>query len=264
MPQKLKTITVLGLRVLRLCLLCCLTSWLWPWQTQAVEFTARGQWIVGFGLGDGNLLRESKHHNLTAQDDRFAANQRFRLQLDACASELLSGTIFLEIGDQTWGKNSDDAGKDRGGALGADGSEAIKIKNAYLEWFVPHTELSLRMGLQALSLPQAAGGSAVLDSDVAAVSAHLPLNEQVGVSLAWLRLLNDNYAGWTNGHDPKRHDTHFRDNLDLFAVSLPITFDGLSLTPWVMYGFLGENALSGLQEDHFKREYGSREEEQAP
>lgn len=51
-----------------------------------------------------------------------------RLQLDAVASEALSGTVFFEIGAQTWGKDSKN-----GGALGADGNDVVKLKNAYID-----------------------------------------------------------------------------------------------------------------------------------
>ena len=47
-------------------------------------------------------------------DDALSAMQLVRLQLDAMASESLSGTVYFEIGDTMWGQASS------GGALGAD------------------------------------------------------------------------------------------------------------------------------------------------
>lgn len=69
---------------------------------KAIDFKASGEWLVGFGLGDGSLIKDVdnkkyRHH------DTFNAGQRVRLQLDAVASESLSGTVFFEIGDQMWG-----------------------------------------------------------------------------------------------------------------------------------------------------------------
>ncbi len=65
---------------------------------RAIDFKASGEWLVGFGLGDGSLIKDvndqKRHH-----DDTFNAGQRIRLQLDAVASETLSGTVFFEIGD---------------------------------------------------------------------------------------------------------------------------------------------------------------------
>ena len=41
---------------------------------------------------------------------------------------------------------------------------------------------------------------------------------------------------------------NYLDNLDLFMLSVPLTFDGLNVTPWAMYGIRGKNALRGLED----------------
>ena len=134
----------------------------------AIDFKAKGQWLMGFSAGDGSLVSHTKankagNHNKAADtDDIFGASQRVRLQLDAVASEALSGTVFFEIGDTHWGKNSN------GGALGAD-QKIVELKNAYIDWMVPNTDLKFRMGIQGIQLPNVAGGSAVFDDDVAGV-----------------------------------------------------------------------------------------------
>lgn len=206
---------------------------------QAIEFKASGQWLMGFNAADGNLVnkmrgadgRKTKADNA----DIFSAGQRIRLQLDAIASESLSGTVFFEIGDTTWGK------AEEGGALGADG-KIIEVKRAYIDWAVPNTELKVRMGLQGLALPNAAGGSAVLDDDVAAVVASYQFNENVGLTLSWARPYNDNYEG-TDRH-PNDKDNYL-DNMDLISLAVPLKFDGIEATPWVMYGTLGQNVFRG-------------------
>ena len=85
---------------------------------KAIDFKVAGEWLVGFGVGDSNLTKHTRDaqggpKTKSNSNDDFAAGQRVRLQLDAVASEALSGTVFFEIGDQTWGK------ADEGGALGA-------------------------------------------------------------------------------------------------------------------------------------------------
>ena len=201
---------------------------------KAIDFKASGEWLVGFGLGDGSLIKDvdnkKRHH-----DDTFNAGQRVRLQLDAVASESLSGTVFFEIGDQMWGN------AESGGALGADGKE-VKVKNAYIDWMVPNTDLKLRMGLQAVAMPNVAGGSAIMDGDAAAVVASYQFNDNVGLTALWMRPLNDNYTGanaegelYGNGYE------NYLDNMDLFALMLPLKFDGVELTPWAMYGMQGKN-----------------------
>ena len=188
----------------------------------AIDFKAKGQWLMGFSAGDGSLVSHTKankagNHNKAADtDDIFGASQRVRLQLDAVASEALSGTVFFEIGDTHWGKNSN------GGALGAD-QKIVELKNAYIDWMVPNTDLKFRMGIQGIQLPNVAGGSAVFDDDVAGVVASYQFNENVGLTTFWARPYNDNYTGTDR--------VNYHDNMDLFALMVPLTFDGVKVTP---------------------------------
>ena len=201
---------------------------------KAIDFKASGEWLVGFGLGDGSLIKDVDNKKYR-HDDTFNAGQRVRLQLDAVASESLSGTVFFEIGDQMWGN------AESGGAMGADG-KVVKVKNAYIDWMVPNTDLKLRMGLQAVAMPNVAGGSAIMDGDAAAVVASYQFNDNVGLTALWMRPLNDNYTG-TNAEDEPYGNGYenYLDNMDLFALMLPLKFDGVELTPWAMYGMQGKN-----------------------
>ena len=240
-----------------------------PTAAQAVEFQAKGQWLVGFALGDASLVKKNHTHDELNDEDKFGASQRFRMQMDAVASESLSGTLFFEIGDQAWGRASDREGSPVGGALGADG-KVIKVKGAWIDWMAPGADVQVRMGLQPLVLPNAAGGSAVFDTDVAAVAANWRINDYAGLTFAWMRPVNDNFQGWFRTGDAAqtRHEANFLDNMDLFALSLPLTFDGFRLTPWVMYGIMGKYALNGMGrngevEDHFLRANAGKDYMQA-
>ena len=206
---------------------------------KAIDFKASGEWLVGFGLGDGSLIKDvdnkKRHH-----EDTFNAGQRVRLQLDAVASESLSGTVFFEIGDQMWGN------AESGGAMGADG-KVVKVKNAYIDWMVPNTDLKLRMGLQAVAMPNVAGGSAIMDGDAAALVASYQFNDNVGLTALWMRPLNDNYTGTNADNEPYGNGyNNYLDNMDLFALMLPLKFDGVELTPWAMYGMIGVNSWDAM------------------
>ena len=203
---------------------------------QAIDFKASGEWLMGLAAGDASLVQKDDDGKHTDTNDVFGAGQRVRLQLDAVASEALSGTVFFEIGDQLWGNG------ESGAAMGADG-QVVKVKNAYLDWVVPNTDLQIRMGIQAIAMPDAAGGSAVMDGDVAGIVASYKFNDNVALTATWMRPFNDNYAADEN--DPKRR-VNFLDNIDLFALSLPLSFDGVEVTPWVMYGIQGRNARYNL------------------
>ncbi|UIB00197.1 outer membrane homotrimeric porin [Desulfovibrio desulfuricans] len=216
----------------------------------AIDFKAKGQWLMGFSAGNNSLTNTTRENNTKSKGDTgdgFVAQQRVRLQLDAVASEALSGTVYFEIGTQTWGQSA------TGGSLGADGNNQVKVKNAYIDWAIPQTDAKVRMGIQGLALPNTvAGGSAILDTDVAAVVGSYKFNENVSMTAFWARPFNDNF----DGDDARYHGTNhvnYLDNMDLFGVTAPLTFDGVNLTPWVMYGMLGKNTLTNY--DAGKNEY---------
>ena len=234
----------------------------------AVDFKAKGQWVMSFDYGaNGNFSEYASGGNPTARksnsgwhrnansftaSDNFDATQRVRLQLDAVASESLSGTVYFEIAHrwgQNWGGSSQADGSKLGGrpggALGSDGL-SVMVKNAYLDWIVPQTNLKLRMGIQSFALPNLTGaGSQIFDADVAGITASYRFNDNFSATLAWLRPYNDNVRGWTQPAPPKNFfvPAGYRDNVDIFALLLPMNFEGVRLTPWVAYGMYGANQL---------------------
>ena len=203
---------------------------------QAIDFKIRGQWIMAFDYGEhgaftgGNGMTGYKKGN----EDNFEARQRLRLQLDAVASESLAGSIIFEMGDQIWGQSA------TGGALGADGT-VVEVKNAWLDWMVPDTDIKVRMGLQGIALPSMTTGSQVWCDDAAGITASWQINENVALTGLWARLYNDNFQGY--GDDGRRRN--YMDNVDVAALLLPLTFDGFRLTPWAMYAGIGPNSLNG-------------------
>ena len=209
----------------------------------AIDFKAKGQWIMSFDYGMHGNFGESKAKNNSGfgkHEDEFEARQRVRLQLDAVASEALSGTVFFEMGDQIWGQDS------TGGALGADG-QVVELKRAYIDWMVPQTDLKVRMGIQGLALPSfTTNASQIFDDDVAAVSLNYQFNENVGLTAFWARPYNDN-GGYSSRWDGNNYDQNYMDNMDMFAVLLPLTFDGVKVTPWVMYAAMGPGMFDNLK-----------------
>ena len=206
----------------------------------AIDFKAKGQWIMSFDYGMHGNFGESKAKNNSGfeNEDEFEARQRVRLQLDAVASEALSGTVFFEIGDQVWGDN------DNGGALGAD-QKVVELKRAYIDWMVPQTDLKVRMGIQGLALPSfTTKASQIIDDDVAAVTLNYQFNENVGLTAFWARPYNDNNGYKSSTSAPKWDN--YMDNMDMFAVLLPLSFDGVKVTPWVMYAAMGPGMFGGL------------------
>ena len=80
-------------------------------------------------------------------------------------------------------------------------------------------------------------------TDVAGVTVAYQFNENVGLTALWARPANDNFNG------DRRDNANYLDNMDLFSLMLPLTFDGVKVTPWAMYGMVGRNAQKGYGTD---------------
>lgn len=225
----------------------------------ALEFKTKGQWIMNFDYGNYGKLSESPRATGTTPNpkayygynggatntaDQFGTNQRVRLQLNAIASESLSGTVWFEIGDQQWGNAMDRPGGNKyyGGSLGADGL-AVEVKNAYIDWTVPNTVLKLRMGIQEINLPNfVAKASNIFQDDVAGIVGSYRFNDTVSLTGMWFRYYNDNFPGSRAGQTYA--PASYMDNMDSIGLFLPMTFDGVKVTPWVMYAGIGPNVMN--------------------
>ncbi|MBO4300249.1 MAG: outer membrane homotrimeric porin [Desulfovibrio sp.] len=229
-----------------LCVLCM------PMTASAVDFKIKGVWINMFEYGDGgNFIKKDRNGNQQQGwgrwgEDQFEAKNRVRLQLNAVASENLSGTVYFEIGAITWGRAN------KGGALGADGTNIVKIKHSYLDWTLSNTSIHTRMGLQRIFLPDyVTEASQVFDADGAGVSVSVPFNDIISLSAFWALPFNDN---WDGGNDANR--VNYLDYADLFGVTLPLSFDGFRLTPWAMLGAFGHNAFRDGAGTYYSRNRG--------
>ena len=209
----------------------------------AIDFKAKGQWIMSFDYGQhGNFTGGNGQTGYNNKEDEFEARQRIRLQLDAVASEALSGTVYFEIGDTTWGGDGKGTeGQGSGGAMGADGV-SVEVKRAYIDWMVPDTDLKVRMGIQGIQAPSFVLQRAQsFGDDVAGIALSYQFNEYVGATAFWARPYNDNFSGYNKS---------YMDNIDLGGLFIPLTFDGVKITPWGMLAGIGPNA-DRVGEDYF-------------
>ena len=199
---------------------------------QAVDFKISGLMQHRVSFADRNF---EKHNG----DDKLRAASRVRTQIDVIASESLKGVVYFEIGHQNWGKSSD------GASLGTDGKQ-VKVRYSHVDWAIPQTDAKVRMGLQKYTLPNFTGiGSPILDADGAGINITNQFTENVAASLFWLRAEND------NDPDMAKHDSH--DAMDFIGMTVPLTFDGVKVTPWGMGAFIGHDSFKG--ENQFDRSF---------
>ena len=211
------------------CLLLVAALMLWPPEAPAVDFKARGQWIVSFGYGqNGTFVSGDSVCGFAPGQDNFNPRQKISLHLDAEASKNLSGSLYLDIGDIIWGQAASS------GALGADGN-IVKVGNAFIDWSLPSAPLKVRMGIQSIKTPAMASGNSIFNGSAAAVVANWAFTDWISVSGAWARPYNDNYSRGSGAGG-------FADNVDAFGLLVPVQLDDVSFTPWAVLAVIEPNA----------------------
>jgi len=171
------------------------------------------------------------------EEDDFHATQRWTMGFEYITGDALRAVIEFEL-DTTWG--APDSGNDYGGgAIGTDGGR-LQLLHAYTDFGTG--PVSWRVGLQDIAWPSATYGSPVLDSDVAGIAASYSFNEQIALTLAWIRAQDnsDDFTSATASVTDQKND-----EVDLVFASLPIAMDGWSVNPYLTWGMVGsDSALS--------------------
>ncbi|WP_290924231.1 outer membrane homotrimeric porin [Halodesulfovibrio sp.] len=194
--------------------------------SSATEFKASGTLDMAFQWLDNAGPRDSQRN--ASEGAYFNAIQRLRTKIDIIANESLKGVYYLEVGTITWGDENS------GGDLGTDGIN-VETKRLYLDYQVPHTALSLRMGLQGLALPSLANNNPVLDDDVAAIVANYSFSERFNVVAAWARAVDvEDYA--------TRNTPTSNSKYDVFTIIAGLNFEPVTVVPYVAYAAIGRNA----------------------
>ena len=113
-----------------------------PQTADAIDFKVKGAFDISFETS--NVLPRG-----VKGSDTFGAIERLRTQIDAIASENVSGSLMFTVGTGTmnWGRSAD------GASLGADSTKNLGVRHAYIDWMVPRTDIKVRMGMQPQLLP---------------------------------------------------------------------------------------------------------------
>lgn len=210
----------------------------------AIDIKVKGAWDFAFGWAERTKFADSNRLSKRGErdDDNFIAAQRIRTQINFIASENLQGVLMFEIGDINWGRGGS-SGRGSGGQLDADGVN-IETKRAYLDWMIPDTDVAIRMGIQNLALPMAtAYSSPVFNADVAGIVTSYKIDDTFAITAFWVRPF-DQFGN--DGQSVLGNNRHLDDEMDLFGLTLPISLDSMTITPWGMWGRVG--SASGYYE----------------
>jgi opacity protein-like surface antigen len=201
----------------------------------ATTLKTSGQMDFAYGWTDNTNFFSTD--NDKQNEDDLMAMQRFRSWFDWSASESLRGVFGIEFGTAIWGLT----GAGYGSGTDLDGDErAIEVKHAYMDFTVPNTGVMVRMGLQPIALPSNFG-SPIFDYDVPGILAQYKFNDMFSAAFAWMRLANQN-AGTANAISNIKGAKN--DEVDAFALMLPIKGNGFEFTPWGAYAIHGANATA--------------------
>ncbi|MDL2279311.1 outer membrane homotrimeric porin [Desulfovibrio sp. OttesenSCG-928-G11] len=237
------------LTILLLAMAMCLGSVVAA-KADGIDIKVKGQWDFVFGYTDKDFTDSSNGGRVrdTRWDDRSVARQRIRTQIDFITSEYLSAVLMFEIGDLRWGGGSSKNGRGSGGDLDADGVN-IETKRAYLDWIVPYTEISVRMGIQYLALPSCRFSNPIFGADVAAITVSAPVTDWLSAVVFWARPFDQYY-----NDDDGFSNRDLNDEVDIFGLVLPMSFNeiGLSFAPYFVYSWVGAN--SGIYDYVFRGE----------
>lgn len=194
----------------------------------AIDVKVKGNWHFSYGYFGNWSMYESDDANpsrINNNLDPFQARMRARTQIDFIASETLSATLHFEIGVMNYGQ----AG---GYQLDTDGIN-VKTKWAALDWTIPQTKTHIRMGLHRMGLPSMVmGDNFVYVADSAGIAINQEITPQVGLTAFWARPYDTAVTG-----DSKNYD-----EMDMFALMLPIKTDVIRVTPWAAAAVIGKNS----------------------
>ncbi len=167
------------------------------------------------------------------EDDKFNLYQRFRTTFNFVANENLKAVAQLQFGgegtDSRWGDPSD-----RGLPGGA--VRDVHFRQLYLDFMIPNTDARVKAGHQWWALPNTLG-SHIFDWRAPALSISTPINDMVGVTLAYARTADE----FNRAFDLRKGDFRTsQDEIDHFVAIVPVTMDGFSINPFFHYARVGK------------------------
>ena len=188
----------------------------------AVDVKMDGQYLFNFITGEKAGTGQNFDN----------AGQRLRLGMTFTANENLSGYFQVQVGAGAEATNDYDWGSDVTGR-----ETKIGMRQMYIDWLIPQTDVKVRMGRQLIGLPaDAFGKNAVMQASWSGrdgVSVAAPVTDWLDVSAFWVR---GAYEGIDND------DTDQSKKSDFFGLVTNFKFDGFAFSPYVMYAALDKEA----------------------
>lgn len=191
----------------------------------AVEFKASGHMHIIMGVQDnGSINSTAASFDKDVKEDNFYAATRFRPKLTMTA-EGVTAVFEAQQHQFLWGDNE---------RTGTSNMKAdVRVRNAYIDFKIPSTIVSLKMGFQQLSLPSI-WGHPIFDTRVGGVVATIPVNDQIAIAAFYARPQHNNDASTL----PDRN----KNSVDMYGLLLPLDFGMVKATPYFVYAKVGADS----------------------
>ena len=182
----------------------------------AADLKVSGSWRV---VGDiTNFEKDGK----SIDEDHFRLRSRARTTFEFVANEHLKAVTQLEFFKKTWGQNGAQTGD----------KQTVKARTAYIAFDVPDSAINIQAGFQNFATPSATGWWSPFDENAAGIVVAMPLNDMVGLNVAWFRTKDESADNGINIHD----------EADMLYADVAVKTDAFEVTPWILYERSGKNA----------------------
>jgi hypothetical protein len=186
----------------------------------AADIKATGSWMVE---ANWNANWDFKDNGALQGEDpdqgAFAIVERANTIFQFIANENLKAVLYTRITAQ-WGDSATGAM-----GLGQQGN-VIGVRRAYLDFNYPGTDINVRAGYQAVTLPNAfGGGSLILDEEVGSAVVTAPITDNVSV-----------LVGYARAQDGMENTNAY---VDGYILAVPMNFEGFSFAPFGMFSPIG-------------------------
>jgi hypothetical protein len=203
----------------------------------APEVTVSGNILINAVWQDNWGFNSDDSYAGNSTDDTFRIRERFDLAFTAVANENLKAVIVLRSTREEFGDDGYEAGSTGGGGSGdVANSVQLGVNQAYIDFNWPGTPVNVKAGYMPVALPASVGGGSLILDDVATgVLTTTAFNDNVALLAGWLRLAE---AG--AGNNDAAADVY----ADAWVVALPLSFEGVSLSPFVVIAGIGDNTTA--------------------
>ena len=192
----------------------------------AADIKATGNWMVEANWNANWDFQDDVAGTTDPDRSAFGITERADTIFEFIANENLKAVLYTRI-DGDWGR----PGTMEMGTT----PNAIGVRRAFIDFNYPGTDVNVRAGYQAVTLPNAfGGGSLILDEEVGAAVVSGAITDNVGFLVGYARAFD---SGNTT-------DANKNAYVDGYVAALPLTFDGISLTPFGMYAPIGDNVTA--------------------